>query len=476
MTIFDNGVFIVYMAGVMAIGIYHYRRNRNLDDYYVGSRDLDWRHVGMSVVATDVGGGFSIGLGGLGFAMGLAGTWLLFTGLVGAWLTAVVLIPRVKGLDQKNPMYTFPDMLRWRYGEKTALLAAVISGVGYLGFTGGQIMAGAKLASATVFQQAPFGMEPMTFALWAIAGITITYTVVGGLKAVIYTDTIQWLVLLGGLILVAIPSALHAVGGWSGLQAGLPPAHFDITAISLRQIVNWAVTIIPIWFVGMTLYQRIYACKNIKDARKAWFLAGLLEYPLMAFSGVILGMVSRVLFPAVDPEMGLPLLIAEVLPIGVAGLVVAAYFSAIMSTADSCLMAASGNFVGDLISRLLPWAASDKAQMRLSMLVTAIVGLLAVLLAAGLQSVLEAILYAYAFMVSGLLVPTLGVFYLKRGGGAAAITSMFAGGGTSLVLIIGGFELPGGLDSAVYALPLSLVSYLVVGWFETRKQAPTPTT
>lgn len=468
MTIYDNAIFIVYMVGVLAVGIYHYRRNKSLDDYYVGGRSLGWHHVGMSVVATDVGGGFSIGLGGLGFAMGLAGTWLLFTGLIGAWLTAVVLIPRVKGLDQKIPMYTFPDMLRWRYGEKTALLAAVISGVGYLGFTGGQIMAGAKLASATVFKEVPFGLEPVTFALWAIAGITIAYTVVGGLKAVIYTDSVQWIVLLGGLIFAAIPTALHAVGGWSGLRAELPASYFDITAVSFRQLLNWAVTIIPIWFVGMTLYQRIYACRDVKQARKAWFLAGLLEYPLMAFTGVILGMVSRVIYPAVDPEMGLPLLIADVLPVGVAGVVVAAYFSAIMSTADSCLMAASGNFVGDLISRLLPWAASDKAQMRLSMLVTLVVGLLAVLLAAGLQSVLEAILYAYAFMVSGLLVPTLGVFYLRHGGGVAAITSMLVGGGTSLVLIVGGFKLPGGLDSAVYALPLSLISYLIVGWFETR--------
>jgi SSS family solute:Na+ symporter len=192
----------------------------------------------------------------------------------------------------------------------------------------------------------------------------------------------------------------------------------------------------------------------------------------MAFSGVILGMISRVLFPAVDPEMGLPLLIANVLPVGIAGLVVAAYFSAIMSTADSCLMAASGNFVGDLISRLLPWAAGDRAQMRLSMGVTALVGLLAVLMAANFRSVLDAILYAYAFMVSGLLVPALGVFYLKRGGAAAAISSMLVGGTTSLVLILGGFKLPAGLDSAVYAIPLSLVVYLVVGWFETRDYSP----
>jgi len=474
MTFLDNSIFVVYLVGVMSVGVYHYRRNKNLDDYYVGSRDMSWSHVGMSVVATDVGGGFSIGLGGLGFAMGLAGSWLLFTGLVGAWLTAVVLIPRVKGLDKDLGLLTYPDLLRWRFGNRTALLAAVISGIGYLGFTGAQILAGAKLASATVFREAPFGLDPMTFALYAIAGITITYTVVGGLKAVIYTDTVQWLILLGGLIFLAIPAAFGAVGGWSGLKAALPAGHFDLFRVEPLQLVNWAVTIIPIWFVGMTLYQRIYACRSVGDARKAWYLAGLLEYPLMAFSGVVLGMAARVLYPTVDPEMGLPLLIAEVLPAGVAGLVIAAYFSAIMSTADSCLMASSGNFVSDLAARLLPWARSDRAQMRLSMLVTAVVGVLAVLLAASFRSVLDAILYAYAFMVSGLLVPTLGVFYLKRGGEAAAISAMLVGGGTSLVAIIGGWDLPGGLDPACFAIPLSLVVYLGVGrlWPESSKTHP----
>ena len=91
----------------------------------------------------------------------------------------------------------------------------------------------------------------------------------------------------------------------------------------------------------------------------------------------------------------------------------------------------------------------------------------AVLLATKFQSVLDAILYAYAFMVSGLLVPTLGVFYLRRGGEKAAISSMLVGGGMALVAIIGGWELPLGLDAAVFALPVGLVVYLVVGGVET---------
>lgn len=450
------------MAGVLSVGIYHFLRNKNLDDYYVGGRALGWGHVGMSVVATDVGGGFSIGLGGLGFSMGLAGSWLLFTGLLGAWLSAVIFIPRVKRLDSQISMLTYPDLLRWRYGKGTALFAAAISGIGYLGFTGGQILAGAKLASVTVFSTAPFGLSSMTFALLMIAVITIAYTVFGGLKAVIYTDSVQWLILLVGLLFFALPAALHAVGGWSGMRETLPRNHFDLLEISPVQLVNWSVTIVPIWFIGMTLYQRIYACKDVETARKAWFFAGLLEWPLMAFAGVLLGMAARVLFPSVEAEMGLPLLIAEVLPAGIAGLVIAAYFSAIMSTADSCLMASSGNLVGDLISKLLPWASEDKIQIRLSQFVTGLVGLAAVLLAMRFQTVLDAILHAYAFMVSGLLVPTIGVFYSKRGDGKAAVTSMVAGGGFTLAAISFHWELPGKLDPAFFGILLAFFAFVGV--------------
>jgi SSS family solute:Na+ symporter len=102
----------------------------------VGGRNLSAGHIGLSIVATDVGGGFSIGLGGLGFVMGLAGSWLLFSGLIGAWLTAVLIVPRIKQVDAKHGMLSFPDFLRFRYGDKVALVAAIISGIGYFGFTG----------------------------------------------------------------------------------------------------------------------------------------------------------------------------------------------------------------------------------------------------------------------------------------------------------------------------------------------------
>ena len=466
MIVIDFVIFGLYMAVVMGIGYYHFRRNKNADDYYVGNRNIHASHVGLSIVATDVGGGFSIGLGGLGFLMGLSGSWLLFTGLVGAWLSAVLIIPKIKKLDRKHEMMTYPDFLRWRYNNKVALAASVISGVGYMGFTGAQILAGAKLASGTVISKAPPGLTPLQFSLLIIACITIVYTVIGGLKAVIYTDTVQWVILLAGLIFVTIPVTLYKIGGLSRLRHELPKEFFSLTNIEPVQLINWFVTIIPIWLVGMTLYQRMYACKNEKEAKKAWFIAGFFEYPVMAFTGVFLGMCARVVFPQAESEMAMPMLIKQILPVGVTGIVIAAYFSAIMSTADSCLMASSGNFVNDILQRYYFPHASEKAIMRLSQWVTLLIGVVAVVIAANFKQVLDAILYAYAFMVAGLFVPTLGAYFWKKSSAFGAFWAMLSGGCLTLSLLFDWIHLPAclerlGLDASAYGIAASAVIFII---------------
>jgi len=312
------------------------------------------------------------------------------------------------------------------------------------------------------------GMDPLRFSILLIAIITVSYTVIGGLKAVIYTDTIQWIVLLVGLIVVTIPFTLVKIGGFEALRTNLPHEFFTLNNIGWKQVLNWMVTIIPIWLIGMTLYQRMYACKDVKEAKKAWYIAGIFEYPVMAFAGVFLGMCARVVFPAVEAEMAMPMLISHVLPIGVTGIVIAAYFSAIMSTADSCLMASSGNIVNDIIQRHIKKNMDDKTSMRWSMVTTLIIGITAVLLAAMFTTVLDAILYAYAFMVSGLFIPTLGAYFWKRSSSAGAFMGIISGGGFTLVLMI--LEKSGhsplwfnkfGLDAAIYGIAVSLLTFVL---------------
>ncbi len=457
----DILVFSVYAVAIVLVGLWFLRKNTGNEDYFLGGRNMSYPHIGLSVVATDVGGGFSIGLGGLGYLMGLSGSWLLFTGLLGAWLSAVFLIPIVKPLSDTHRFFTMPQLFHHVYGRRAAYIAAVISAIGYIGFTSAQMLAGAKLASAT------FPEIGLTTALWIMGVIIVVYTVMGGIKAVIYTDTFQWILLMVGLCFVGIPIAWSAVGGYSEIVRVLDPSMLRLDQISIWQAVNWAVTIIPIWFVGMTLYQRIYASRNVKDAKKAWYVAGFFEWPVMAFMGVLLGMLSRVaaeqgMFAPlgyadammIDPEMGLPLLLRTVLPVGFMGLMLAAYFSAVMSTADSCLVAASGNVVSDIIK--------PKNEIRSSQLITLLIGGIAIGLASFMENVLDVMLYSYAFMVSGLFVPVLAALFLSRHSTKGAILAMIVGGSVTVWFTLAP---PGWIiaqaDPNLYGLLSSTIIYFI---------------
>ncbi|MCA9751551.1 MAG: sodium:solute symporter family protein [Gemmatimonadetes bacterium] len=470
----DLAIFVVYMLGMLGVGAYFLRRNESVDDYYVGGRGMSATHVGFSVVATDVGGGFSIGLGGLGFVMGLSGSWLLFTGFVGAWVAAAWLVPRVRKDPRLARALTFPDFLGRFFGSRVALLAGIVSAVGYAGFTASQILAGAKLASGS--------LPSVSFetALLVMGGVAIGYTVLGGLKAVIYTDSVQWAIVLGGLTFVAVPMAFSAVGGFDAIRATVHPELLSLSNIRPVEFVNWMVTIVPIWFVGMTLYQRIYACRDEPTARRAWLLAGVLEWPLMAFLGSVLGLLARVaadqgMFGAfgadgisdVDPETGLPMLLRTVMPPGVLGIVLAAYFSAILSTADSCLMAASGNVVNDIIERRRGDHPSAARTLRMSQIATLVIGAIALLLASRMTSVLDLMLYSYALMVSGLFVPVIAALTDRRPSPVAAGAAIIAGGATTVALQASGVALPLGLDSNCFGLAVSAITYLAVRRFGT---------
>lgn len=468
----DLLIFVVYFIGMLGIGFYFYRKNKDADDYYVGGRNMGSVHIGLSVVATDVGGGFSIGLGGLGFLMGLSGSWMLFTGLIGAWLSAVLLIPKVVKIDKQERFHTMPQFFGYLYNPKVALMAGLISGIGYIGFTSSQILAGAKLATATV--------EPLnlTTALIMMGVIVVVYTVFGGLKAVIYTDTAQWIILMAGLIFAGIPLAYTAIGGAEALRQYVSTDMLRLDNITWQQAVNWLVTIVPIWFVGMTLYQRIFACRDEKTAKRAWFVAGLFEYPIMAFMGVSLGLFARVAaeqgmfaefgFPTaegMDAEMGLPVLLKAVLPVGFTGLMLSAYFSAIMSTADSCLMAASGNVLSDVIKKLAP-NQSKEIRIVEGQITTLVIGVLGVLLATSLTNVLDLMLYSYAFMVSGLFVPIIAALILKRPSPTAALVAMILGGLTTLILTLSKLDLPLGLDPNIFGITAATISFALVQMFD----------
>ncbi len=460
----DYVVLAAYMALVMGIGVYFLIRQTRPDEYFVGDRKMGATTVGISVVATDVGGGFSIGLGALGFLMGLSGSWLLFTGLIGAWSAAVLLIPRVKDLGARKGWMTFPDFLAHRFDGRTRLMAAVVSGVGYAAFVGSQVVAGAALTHAA------FGID-ITTAVWVVAAVVLLYTAFGGLQAVIYTDTIQWVVLIVGLGFVAVPLAFAQVGGLEALREAVPREHLSFTNIGPMTFLAWMLTIIPIWFVANTLYQRIYATRDLKTAKRAWYFAGLLEWPVIALMAVSLGVFARALFPEIseaEADIALPRLIVEILPVGVTGLIIAVYFAAIMSTADSCLLASVGNFVNDIYQKYLRRDAGHKEVLWVGRSLALVLGLISVLIALYAENVLSAIFLAYGFMAAGLFVPAIAGLLWKRATAAGAFWSMTVGGGLTILFHIGSVnpfaehDLNVAESSVILALPVAFLVMIVV--------------
>jgi SSS family solute:Na+ symporter len=277
-----------------------------------------------------------------------------------------------------------------------------------------------------------------------------------------------------GLIFIGLPIAYQAVGGIEVIKETIAPEFLSLKNVSWQQLVNWAFTIIPIWFVGMTLYQRIYAAKDTKTAQRGWFIAGLFEYPVMAFIGVLLGMLARVALEngqligytaeTIDAEMGLPVLLKTILPVGFLGIVLSAYFSAIMSTADSCLMASSGNILTDVLGK-----HKQKNSLRLSQLLTLVVGVVALLLALKMENVLELMLLSYAFMVSGMLVPVVAALFTRNPNAKASLVAMIAGGSTTLTLIILKTKLPLGLDANIFGITASALLYILMLQIFTKK-------
>jgi SSS family solute:Na+ symporter len=148
------------------------------------------------------------------------------------------------------------------------------------------------------------------------------------------------------------------------------------------------------------------------------------------------------------------------------GLMMSAYFSAILSTADSCLMAASGNFVTDVLGFFM----KREKGIRFSQWVTLFIGAMAIVLATYMQNVLELMLYSYAFMVSGLLVPVLGMLYIKDPNPQAAIVSMILGGGVTIALIFSKVNLPFNLDENFFGISVSALSFVITHYFHKIKR------
>jgi len=402
------------------------------ESFLAADRNMNLVQTTASTAATDLGGGFSIAMGGLGFTLGISGSWLVAISGLSVVMVSFLMVPKVKRWADRVKGLTTGDLFEARFDRRTGLLAAVVIGIAWFTFVGGQIVAGAKLMQATL------GMG-LTFAVILSGSIILAYTALGGLKAVIYTDVFQMVVLMVGIVFLAVPIGLWQVGGWQGIVEHFSADSATATlvdwgAVGWRRLLGWFFSIFPVWFISIAAMQRIVAARDEQTARRAFFLTGVpIEWPLFAIGSTLIGMIARMLLPDItDPELATPMIIVELLPVGIAGIVIAAYIAAVMSTADSVLMGPVAIFTNDIYRKHLRPDASEQSLVRVARVATLVFGTLGIGMAYLVPNVLDLVLYAYTFGAAGLFFPMLALLYWPRATASGAFWSILCAGSAAV--------------------------------------------
>ena len=355
----DILVIAAYFILLAAIAWWAAKREKNISsDFFLASRDVGWLAVGASLFASNIGSEHLVGLAGTGAASGLAVghfEWLAsFILLLLGWLFVPFYL--------RSGVYTMPEFLERRYNSGSRAYFTWVSIIGYV----------LTKISVTLFAGGIVMRAVTGFDFWTSAAILIVvtglYTIFGGLRAVIYTEVLQAVVLiLGSVTLMFI--GLNAVGGWSALRAAVPPDFFSMWKPMHHKDFPWTgvvfgAPILGIWYwcTDQHIVQRVLAARNIQEARRGTIFAGYLKI-LPVFIFVLPGIVAAALYADVrgaQADSAYPILVTRLLPIGFKGLVLAGMLAALMSSLASAFNSCSTLLTWDVYRKWRPNATEAR--------------------------------------------------------------------------------------------------------------------
>ncbi len=343
----DIGIIIGYLVLVLVIGFIISLKTRTGEDLFLGGKSFGWGLIGLSLFASNISSSTIIGLTGAAYTTGIVNSvyeWMSGLPLI---IAALIFVP----LYLKNRITTIPEFLNLRFDYRSRLFFSFITIVSTIMID----TAGTLYAGILVLQEFFPGLDMKTtaYVLALIAGI---YTAFGGLKAVVYTDAIQAIILIVGCSIMAYMMFSDLDFSWSTIVASAPENHFSVVRPLDDKGLPWpglmlGVPILGFWYWSTNQYivQRILGAKDLNNARWGVILAGFLKV-IPLFIMVIPGAMAISLFPGiVEGDKVFPKLVVEVLPVGLVGIVLAGLISAIMSSIDSALNSSSTLVVIDFI-------------------------------------------------------------------------------------------------------------------------------
>jgi SSS family solute:Na+ symporter len=409
-------VFVVVQIGV---GLWVGRRLRGTSDFFVAGRGLPAPLVFATFLAANIGAGSTIGASSLGYSIGLGGWWWNASAGLGSLVFAAWAGPKLWRLARDHGFLTLGDYLESRYGPAVRAVVSVI-----IWFISLSILAG-QLLGATSILQVVAGLPRWAGAVTA-AVVVVVYFVAGGLLTSAWVNLVQLVVKLSGF-LIALPLALAAVGGWSGLSAPGTPASF-LQPLGAGGSALWFLPLLaPAFLVSPGLVQKAYGAA---DARAVRLGVGANAVALIAFAivPVTLGMVARVLHPGLaSADQALPTLLAVDLPPLVGALTLAGVFAAELSAAVAVLFMLSTSFSQDLYRRFVAPHAEDASVLLVARLSAIVAGACGLAMALVLPTVVDALKIFYSLLTVALFVPVVTGLLWRGATSAAALASIAIG-------------------------------------------------
>ncbi len=463
------GVLLLYLLVLAGIGLWAYNKTQDEEDYLVAGRDIGSIFGGATLTATETSAGLFVGFVGLHYLVGVSFLYV-FVGFALGYLVSLFLIaPQMRRFGGM----TIPDFVAARYrddGSRGNLVRAVSAGLILLIATVGITV---QFTGAGIIFQTLFGVSLST-AILLILVIALIYTVVGGMRASVYTDFLQTSVMLAGSIIV-IPLILMHVGGLGQLNDLLLSFNPVMTGWAFSPVELGSMAAAGFWGFMASPYSivRMYTMQDEDTVRYAIGF-NLLFQGIMATAALVMGIGMRVLFPNLSiPDMASVIVSTTILGPVLGALLIGAVLSAILSTIDSTLIVAGGSVAHDIYLKLVNPVASEDRKLLVNRLGVVVTGLIALGLSlnkdilgqfVGLISVLQ-------FSVTGgtfAIILLLGLHW-KRGNAWGAITGMVVGFASAIGWHFAGETgmISGGiaqLDPVVPGVVLSFAGFVIASY------------
>ena len=433
---FDWIVLAIYFLALVAVAVWVViQKNNNTEDYFLAGRNVGWFVIGASIFASNIGSEHVVGLAGTGFESGTPmahyelHAWIV---LLLGWLFLPFYI--------RSGAFTMPEFLEKRFDSRSRWFLSVFSLVAYV----------LTKVSVTIYAGGIVVSELLAIPFWygAIGIVIFTgiYTVIGGMKAVIYTETLQTVVLILGSVIITY-LGLQEVGGWSQLRetvTAVSPDHFNMWRPMSDPQFPWTGlliggTIVGIWYwcTDQYIVQRTLAANNIKIGRRgAIFGAYLKLLPILIFlvPGIIafaLSIQNPEVFSVEKADRAFPMLVKTLLPVGLKGLVAGGLMAALMSSLASVFNSCSTIFTIDIYKKIHP-NKSEKSLLKIGKIATGFIVVLGIIWIPIMEKIGGGVMYQYLQNVQSYIAPPVTAVFLlgivwKRVNSTAAITTLLAG-------------------------------------------------